>query len=381
MALTIVFDATPFVKDRPSGAGRYVTNFLFAMGELDHENRYEIFGFEPEIPGMKSWPSNFEYHHLPLHGFLGPFAREFARRKFVAARCKVGDVDIVQSNLDPVHVPRNSAGTILMLYDVMRAGAPYKSFVKQSLRDRARTYMRYARAKLADHLLTISEYSKSEIVNLLDVPPEKITVTHLAAEDVFTPGEPIVDILNGLDVKPPFVLFVGEFGRQKNEVSLIRAFLTAAKNNRIPQNVSLVMVGNRANLPKDFAGMVGVHSQGKRVRFVGTVDEQSLATLYRSAMAFVLPSLVEGFGLPALEAMSCGCPVIVSNVSSLPEVVGDAGIVVNPESDDEIENALAKICSDKDLRSRLSKAGIVRARAFSFKTVAETTLKLYRSLK
>lgn len=380
MSLDVLFDATPFSLAKPTGAGRYIINLLDSLTKIDKENNYFVFGFEKELSLIQFWPENFTYRRIDKKNYLGPFAIEWARRSFVWRYCNERHFDVFQSNLDPFPLKDRRIKKVCMLYDVMRTSPEFTNFTPQTLRTKIRTKVRYSNAKKYDHILTISDYSKSQITLQLGISAKKITVTHLAAEKNFSPGDIDEKLLQKDLINRPFILFVGEFGRQKNEAGLIKAFSTGVEKHLIPDDMSLVLVGDKSRMPDRTKRLVHNIGREKRIRLVGTINEKELINLYRASSVFVLPSFVEGFGLPALEAMACGTPVIVSNVSSLPEVVGDAGLVVSPDSANEIIHSIARICSDEYLRNNLIEKGLKRAEEFSYKTVVLKTLEMYRQL-
>jgi glycosyltransferase involved in cell wall biosynthesis len=380
MPLTILFDATPFVSGRPTGAGRYVTAMLNELSRLDTENHYRVFGYEESWMMMENWPDNFTYEKLELKKWLGPLAREISRRRFVQHVYRNEGADVLHVNLDPVPPPGKKMKTVCTLYDVMRASPTYTAQGQDAPQARARTWLRYSIARRYDRLLTISNYSKEQIMKKLKIKSELISVTLLAADRAYTPGPADPEVLENLEIKQPFVLFVGQFGRQKNEYGLIKAFLEGCKREEIPPDVDLVMVGNKKKLPPMALRHIMVHPLGERVKFVGRVDDPSLVALYRAATVFTLPSFNEGFGLPVMEAMACGCPVVTSNVSSLPEIVGTAGLVIDPKSLDELRMALTRVLTEPTLRQQLGEMGLMRSAEFSFEEVAKTTLGLYREL-
>ena len=380
MSSVIFFDATPYWANKPTGAGRYVVNLLSQLSELDQTNRYRVFGFEDRLPQSDKWADNFKYEKISISNWMGPLAIEIARRRYAFKATAGFPTSILHCNLDPIPIYKSNVKTVLMLYDVMRINPDFQAHWRPSMRDRARTWLRYSKAKKCDALLTISDYSKNQIKEKLLVPPDKITVTRLGAEPKYKPGKADPKVLKSLGVKTPFILFVGEFGRQKNEGGLIKAFLSAIKKESMDKDISLVLVGDSQKLPDPLMFEIDKSSARDRIKLVGNVNEDELVSLYRSARLFVLPSFDEGFGLPALEAMSCGTPVIGSNAGSLPEIIGDAGELVNPNSIKEIEDAIVSFSLDEKKRRKLSGLGLKRSKMFSFKSVAEKTLEVYRYL-
>lgn len=216
------------------------------------------------------------------------------------------------------------------------------------------------------HVVTISEYVREQLVTVLQVPEEKITVIYPAVDDHFHPGAggpSAVRVKYGLGERP-FVLTLGE-GWNKNPITVVRAL---ARPQSSP--LALVIVAERQRWPAEWRAEIDRLGLSDAVIFTGYAPIEDLAGLYRAAEAFVFPSRFEGFGLPPLEAMACGCPVICSNATSLPEVVGDAAVLVNPLDVEALADALASLCQDTSLRAELAARGYQRLQEFSWERSA-----------
>ena len=234
--------------------------------------------------------------------------------------------------------------------------------------------------KSSDHILTNSHSTKQEILNVfLKLKPENITVTHLASN--FKPAEGVDS--NRLyehfnDLPQHYLLSVGTLEPRKNLKRLILAFSELKEAKKI-QDVGLVLVGGRGWLDSGVgADQEELSKQG--IFPLGFVADEWLSQLYSNALAFVYPSIHEGFGLPPLEAMSCGAPVILSETSSLPEVGGDAALYVDPFSVDSIQSAIEKIVNDSELRNTLSEKSLLQSRKFSWDETARLTEEVYRTV-
>jgi glycosyltransferase involved in cell wall biosynthesis len=232
----------------------------------------------------------------------------------------------------------------------------------------------------ADRVITISEDARRDVIELCGVPPERVTTILLAADDRFQPA-PADEItafraLHGLPER--FVLYLGTLQPRKNIETLVRAY--AQLRNEGSDNHALVIAGGRGwqfdsifNLIRELGIEAFVHLPG----FVPD-DEQPL--WYSSATVFAFPSRYEGFGLPLLEAMACGAPVVSSSASSLPEVVGDAGMLVDPSDVEGWCSALHQLLEDEPRRAALAAAGRGRAQAFSWRRMAAETVQVYREV-
>ena len=181
----------------------------------------------------------------------------------------------------------------------------------------------------ADCIIAISDYGKKELVHYFDADPDKIVVTHLAAKDIFRPGsiDESYRYLKNIGFQANLSLSVGSFEPRKNIGTLVRAYMNLPEN--VKNQYSLVIAGGKGWLNSDIDLLIESQTS-TRIRRIGYVDEQDLAALYSAASVFVYPSYYEGFGLPILEAMSCGTPVITSNTSSMPEISGDAALLLIP---------------------------------------------------
>jgi alpha-1,3-rhamnosyl/mannosyltransferase len=221
-------------------------------------------------------------------------------------------------------------------------------------------------------ILAISEHTKRDLVEL-GVPPKKVTVTLLGPPTVSQPLEPKKrqEILGQMGLKEGFFLYIGNLKPFKNVPRLIRVYRQWAESK--PAYPPLILAGR--NFMRDLKDQLG---GTQAVRWVGEVSAEQLMALYQGAKVFVFPSLYEGFGLPPLEAMSYGTPVLCSNRASLPEVVGDAAFLVDPEDDAALRHGLERMYQDDALCAELSKKGRIQAARFSWEKTAQQTLGAYR---
>lgn len=231
----------------------------------------------------------------------------------------------------------------------------------------------------ADAIAADSQATQNDLVDLLGVPPDKVTVIHLGVEAAFAPETPegaVGPAESGLS--PGYLLFVGTFEPRKNVPGLLRAY--ARLREARPDAPPLVLAGRRGWLFDSVAGLIhDLHLEGC-VRFLTEVPEGNLPALYRAASAFVLPSHYEGFGFTLLEAMASGTPSVIADRASLPEIAGEAALRVDPGDVDAIAHALEHVLEDSALRADLSAKGLARARQFTWQRTTTATLALYRSL-
>jgi glycosyltransferase involved in cell wall biosynthesis len=229
----------------------------------------------------------------------------------------------------------------------------------------------------ADHILADSHQTRQDLLTLLDAPPDKVTTVHLAADEHFRPlDEPgAAPARYGLD--PGYLLFVGTLEPRKNVPALLRAYRQLIDGRVTDQ--PLVVVGRPGWLADEIYATLETLDLGDQVRILEDVyDAESLVELYNGAAVLAIPSFYEGFGLPALEAMACGVPVVAAARGSLPEIMGGAGLLIDPEEPDDLAEALKRVLTDEGIRSDLVARGLARAAEFTWTETARQTLAVYR---
>lgn len=235
--------------------------------------------------------------------------------------------------------------------------------------------------KRCDGIITVSEYSKQDIIKELNFPEDKVFVTHLAAEDIYFPRNKNACkefVKNTYFIEDEFILYVGGFSPRKNISGLIEAFSKA--KSKLPNNIKLVILGKKGRsyyTYRDLAISLGVKND---VIFPGYVPVEDLPIFYNAATIFCYPSYYEGFGLPPLEAMACGTPVITSNVTSMPEILSDAVSYVSPDNTDQISDKLIEIANNKQLQEFYYFKGLHKSNQFSWKNTAIETIDIIKKL-
>ncbi len=355
---------------RRAGVSHYIEQVLAHLGDLDRQNRYTIYttrGLDQTALGL---PANFQVRpsrlptinpriRIPWEQFLAPL---LLRR--IKADLFHGTLNVV-----PLACPVPSVVTI---HDLAFIRFP------QTFRAYNRTYLDFATrltARRAARILTVSEHTRREVIGLLGVPAERVVVTPNAARAHFRPPAPaaIAQLRARHGLPERFLLYVGTLEPRKNLITLLEAYVEVARRT----DATLLVGGGKGWLYTPIFERLEALGLRDRVRFVGYIDEAELPLWYAAATAFVFPSIYEGFGMPPLEAMACGTPVVTSNSSSLPEVVGDAGIMVDPYDAAALAVALIKVLGDADLRAELRARGLQRAAQFTWRTTAERTLRAY----
>jgi glycosyltransferase involved in cell wall biosynthesis len=249
-----------------------------------------------------------------------------------------------------------------------------------------RNYSRFVLPRLAANaakIIAVSEASRNDIIEYLDQSPERVVAVPNGVAPGFGPRSRDLDetvaVRQRYGLQADFALTVGSVEPRKNLVRLLRA-VSALRRDPATSDVQLVHVGPPGWLNRD---VILAHRElglESAVRFLGYVPTAELPTLYSLARLLVYPSLYEGFGLPVLEAMACGCPVVTSNTSSLPEVAGSAAVLVDPTSTDSIAEGLRRVWSDAALQAKLREMGLVRAGQFSWQRTARETVQVYHSV-
>lgn len=270
---------------------------------------------------------------------------------------------------------RANVASVITIHDL--AFLIYPHFMTK---DGARYYGQIDRAvRRADRIIAVSESTKHDLIKKLGTSEDKITVIHEAADPLFQPEARDVALRHVqalFEIPEDFILFVSTIEPRKNVPGLLRAYRRL--RDRYKLTPALVLVGAPGWLSDDVYTLVNELGLKSHCFFLGRVNSHDLHHLYNAARCLVHPAFYEGFGVTPLEAMACGTPVVCSNVSSLPEVVGDAALMVNPESDEEITVALWRILTDSALWGELRTKGLQRAATFSWERAARQTMEVYQ---
>lgn len=240
-------------------------------------------------------------------------------------------------------------------------------------------------ARNTDHIIAVSESTKADLINMLGVSERKITVIHEAADPIYRLINDKASIQQALEkyklAQRPYIFFLSTIEPRKNLPTLLRAFRQLLNEYPSMKDLVLAVAGEKGWLFEDVFKLYNDLNLQQNVYFLGRVAQEDLPALFNGAIIHVHPSFYEGFGLTPLEAMACGTPTISSNVSSLPEVVGDAGLLVPPDNIDEWTNSIYRLINDSTLRQTLSEKGLRRAAQFSWNKAAQQHLEVYHRFR
>ena len=347
------------------GIGTYTRNVLRALGRLDRQSKYFLIGSPEKVKEIGSLPPNF--HTVPLLEPDSTFKGYFEFRT-ILKRLSVDLVHIPHLFWLPRSLP---CPYVMTVHDVLEHMSRSKGFsgFRRSL------HYQLTRRVLngAARIFAVSKFSKSEVEKLFGISPERIEVVYNAIDQRFLNGHATdADrqlIAERYQVTYPFLLYAGRISPHKNVVRMIEAFSalkTELEKDHAFPDLKLIIIGDDVSGNPDLRRTVIRSGVQNDVRFLGFVPIEVLRTFYDQAKIFVFPSLYEGFGLPPLEAMAHGTPVVTSNVSSLPEVVGNAAVLVHPENVFEIMRALHRVLLDQPLREKMKERSYRQAAKFSW---------------
>lgn len=362
----IAIDARLVYYRRESGIGQYIVHLAQLLPALDPRRNYMILQSHKDAIDLNTaanarridlWtPSHNRFEQLAL------------------------PIELIRRRIELLHSPdfippfRGRYRRVITVHDLTFLHYP------QFLTSESRRYYndQIARAvHVADHILTDSHATKADLIKLLGVYDDKITVVWLAPDARYKP-QPLDAInphLERLDLTMPYLLFVGTFEPRKNIAGLLQAYRMLL--DREPAAPRLVIAGRRGWLFDETMARIDALHLRRYITFIDTPSDDDLLALYHGARALVLPSYYEGFGLPVLEAMSCGTPVIISDRGSLPEIAGDAALVIDPDDPAALADALQQVIEDNSLRQNLRNKGMQRAAEFTWQRCAHETLAAY----
>jgi glycosyltransferase involved in cell wall biosynthesis len=358
------------------GVGTYTRNVVRALARLDHSNQYFLIGSPQKVVEIGPLPANFKT--VPLLDDDNTLKGYFECRTIVK-----------RLHCDLVHIPHLfwlprglPCPYVMTVHDVVEH--MYRAHDRSDFRRSLHFYLTRRVLKGAHRILAVSRFTKSEIEKLFGIPGSRIEVVYNAIDERFLRGhasEADQQLLaERYLVTYPYLLYAGRISPHKNLVRIIEAFSALKteleKDARYP-DLKLIIIGDELSKNPDLRRTVIRSGVQNDVRFMGFVPIEMLRVFYDAAKVFVFPSLYEGFGLPPLEAMAHGTPVVTSNTSSLPEVVGNAAVLVNPENVFEIMRALHRVLLDQSIRDKIKQRGYEQGKKFSWDASARRILEVY----
>lgn len=374
--MTIRIGYLTYGLDRsPTGIGRYAIELLRALAT--HPGQHELVLLTTEQEDQHGLWDHFEHHSLvgcqllPALLSLGNIALSYATARY--------QLDIIHdpNGIAPFAGPAAGAKRLVTIHDAFAYVHPESHNWLDNWRYR---WMLPWAARRADAVLTDSECSRRDLIRYLTLPESHVRSIHLGGDLRFRPVND-VKALSAMraryKIAHPYLLYVGGVNARKNIARLLEAF--AQMRARHPE-VRLVIGGKRQWQTGEIDRTFQRLNLADAVQWTGYVRDEDLPALYSCAAAFVFPSLYEGFGLPPLEAMACGTPVVTSNVSSLPEVVGDAALTVDPYDVAALAAAIERALTDEPLRAELRARGLARAAQFTWERAARETMNVYQQL-
>lgn len=349
-----------------AGIAKFNSNLFSEVLRVDQNNKYLFLSFGDPVR-KKTLKFPIKWLWIPRKIYMWLFKKGIAPYYSFL----VGKADIyVFPNF--VRLPLKSGKSIVFVHDLTYLKYP------ETLEEKNLIYLRKflpISVKNADHLVVISKSTKKDVIENFDVPEDKVTVIYpaLPIEHAVGRDEDTITLKNRLGLGR-YILFVGTLEPRKNIPRLIKAV------EKLPQeysDVQLVLVGKRAWKPDDIDAAIRESSLGDRIKELGYVADSDLPALYKGATLYAFPSLYEGFGIPVLEAFANEVPVVTSKVSSLPEVAGDAALMIDPTNVEEISSALLKLLENKDLRETLIRKGKIQVDKFSWQKSALDLIKVF----
>lgn len=351
-----------------TGIGTYTQQIIKYLLKYDFENEYFLYW----------WGTNYRelYGNNVNVSMASKKHHRFFEENYIPANIKNKGIDIY-------HVPQNGIGlptaknclNISTIHDLIPYIMPEtvgRGYLKKFISQMPQII------QSSDLLITVSEFSKRDIMRIFDVDEERIKVTPLAADSNFKPidrDEALKFLGENYGIADDFILYLGGFSPRKNVKSILVAF------SRLPSHIikkyKVLILGPSKDEHSYLMKLAESLGIGDKVIFTGYVPNEHLPMFYNASSLFVYPSLYEGFGLPPLEAMSCRIPVITSNISSIPEVVGDAALLINPFDTEELKDGIEKILEDEKLSSEFSEKGYTRSKEFTWDKTAAKTLNIY----
>lgn len=365
------------VSARRSGVGNYVLNLVRHLREADPGSEYYFLGMEKNFPllgeallGQKKLTTWVSPESHPLSDIWEHFV--------LPSRLAREEIEVFHGPASLIPFYKKGYGVCVTIHDLVAFLFP------QTIPRRYGVYMRFLlrlAVKRADRIIAVSQHTRQDLIEILKVPENKISVIHEAPAAVFRPLDRSMvrqRLKEKYGLEGNYIYHIGNIEPRKNLIHLLEAFIIVCREVREPYR--LVVSGQRGWLVGSLRRYFKTYPLRERVVFTGYVPEEDIPWFMNGADLFVFPSLYEGFGLPVLEAMSCGTPVITSNRSSLPEIVGKAAILADPDDVRDLAERIIEVLRRPEEKVRLSRAGREQAAKFTWAETARRTLEVYRAV-
>jgi len=361
------------------GIGNYTYNLLYALSKVATDHSFVLYVNDPKV--LSAVPIDPRFTIKVLGKKLPYPVWEQVSLPLAAARDRL-DILHCLANTAPLFLPRHLK-LILTIHDVMyllpTSVLPQSPSFYQRV---GRLYYRLLApqaAKRAICIMTVSKHSMRDIVDKLHVPNEKIQVIYESGNVQcrrLADSSPVTEVKQRYSIEGQFIFALGALDPRKNTVGVLRSFAYLRQMTALP--IKLVIAGLSQKAKSNFQSVVSEMVMDRHVILLGFISEEELVVLYNGASVFLYLSLYEGFGMPVLEAMECGTPVITSSAGSIPEVAGEAALFVDPKNPEEIAHAILQIITDAELRNLMIEKGFKRAKRFSWTNTAQQVLEIYR---
>lgn len=360
---------TEEVDKQLTGMGMYTYNLVKNLARVNRENEYCLLHYRKM--DLDIYRSN---HDMVLPKVMRPFRPTVWRATIMPFLLRRQKLDLVHDPSGLALASRMPFPQVVTMHELTYLHFP--EALRRSIRLYQKFWLHHRLSKNADRIITISNYMKRELIEDLAIPEEKISVIYNGVDDRYRvlDKEEVTRVRQKYGLDFPFILYIGYVTVKKGTANLVRAY---HELKRAGSRHKLVIVGKKTRPWEEVFGTVEKLGLEQDVIFTGYAPGEDLPGLYNAADLFVYPSFYEGFGIPPLEAMASGTPVITSNSSSLPEVVGNGGILVDPHNIDEMAKAMHEVLTNRALREGLIQKGKERARLFSWEKMARETLRVY----
>jgi glycosyltransferase involved in cell wall biosynthesis len=373
--MRVGLDGSP-LSDLLTGIGHYTFELGRALALNYPSDQFELISPKPFSPQIVA---QSERDRLPNLEFINPKSSNVRGRWWsldLPRYLKRAGLDLFHGTNYEIPLWRRRH-TVVTVHDLSSLLHP--QLHRKPLARRMRLRLPLA-VKMARAVITPTEAVKQELCSYLNVKPKKVTAIHEAPRASFRPMSPDESLgtRTRLGVEDDFLLFVGTLEPRKNLLTLLKAFSEILRDNRF--RTQLIVAGGEGWLMEETFAFVRAAGIADRVKLIGYVNDEELRALYSSCRAFIYPSLYEGFGLPPLEAMACGAPVIASRITALAETIGDAGMLVDPLDVQSLGAAITDVCENERQRGKMIAAGPAHAAKFSWEKAAQSTYEIYREV-